>query len=244
MPDELASLTLIIVSAIDNIRNIKCKHPDINEIYRYVSRTVATNVGTVFIETTVAELVNKNLISNKPTAEGLDSYFIFIINAKENSEVMNSATANKNLNSNSNITSDINKSSSKTPNETHDVTIEKENAIQNSASTNEKLSSNSSIIYNKNPTNSENTPLKNWADFSLNGKEIWNSAEILEKIVPSFLGNVNTPILVKYGQLNTELQALKNCILKIEAQMSALKSHVKCELSSLANKIETMSLYL
>ena len=83
MPDELASLTLIIVSAIDNIRNIKCKHPDINEIYRYVSRTVATNVGRVFIETTVVELVNKNLISNKPTAEGLDSYFFLLLMLKK-----------------------------------------------------------------------------------------------------------------------------------------------------------------
>ena len=39
-------------------------------------------------------------------------------------------------------------------------------------------------------------------------------------------------------------QALKNYILKTETQMSALKSYVKCELSTLANKTETMSLNL
>ena len=34
---------------------------------------------------------------------------------------------------------------------------------------------------------------------------------------------------------------MKNYIQKIEAQMSALKSHEECELSALANKRETMS---
>ena len=63
-----------------------------------------------FIETIVGKLVNKNIICNKPTAQGLDSYFI--VNAKENSEVANSTIANENEISNSNISSDINKSSS------------------------------------------------------------------------------------------------------------------------------------
>ena len=43
LPDELDSLTSI-VSAVDNIRNIKCKLPDIDAIYGYVSKAVATNV--------------------------------------------------------------------------------------------------------------------------------------------------------------------------------------------------------
>ena len=60
MPDGLASFTPIIVSAIDNIKNIKFKHRDIKEIYRYVSRTVATtNEGRDFIKTIVVEVVNK-----------------------------------------------------------------------------------------------------------------------------------------------------------------------------------------
>ena len=59
LPDELASFTSIIVSAFDNIRNIKCKRPDIDAIYRYVSKNVATNVDRDFIETTIVELVKK-----------------------------------------------------------------------------------------------------------------------------------------------------------------------------------------
>ena len=96
------------------------------------------------------------------------------------------------------------------------------------------MSLNSSVISDNNPANSENTLLIYCSDFSLNGNTIKNLAEFLEKIIPSFLRNINTPILEKQGQLNTELQALKNCILKTEAQMSAFKIYVKCQLSSLA----------
>ena len=81
--DELALFTPVIISAIDNIRNIKYKRPDIDAIYRYFSKTVAFNVDRDFIETAVVELVNKNIIFNKPTVQGLDSYFID--NGKKNS---------------------------------------------------------------------------------------------------------------------------------------------------------------
>ena len=108
----LPLFTPIIVSAIDNIRNIKCKHRDFNEIHWYVSRTVVTtNERRDFIETIVKSLLTKNLIFNKPTVQPLDSYFI--IHVKENSEVMNFTIANENVNSDSNITPDIKEASSK-----------------------------------------------------------------------------------------------------------------------------------
>ena len=88
VPDGFVSFISIIVSVIDDIRNIKCKCPNIDTIYRLVSKNVATNVDRDFIETTAVDLVNKNIIFNRPTAQGLDSYFI--VNAKENSEVTNS----------------------------------------------------------------------------------------------------------------------------------------------------------
>ena len=71
LPDRLATFTLITVSAIDNIRNIKCKHRDIKKVYRYISRTVATtNESRDFTETIVLEVVNKKIIFNKPTVQG------------------------------------------------------------------------------------------------------------------------------------------------------------------------------
>ena len=68
MPDELASFTSVIVSAIDNFRNFKCKRPDIDVIYRYVLKNMANNVDRDFRETLVVKLVSKNIIFNKPTA--------------------------------------------------------------------------------------------------------------------------------------------------------------------------------
>ena len=140
---------------------------------------MTSTIDRDFTELIIVELVNKNIIFNKPTAQGLNSYFI--VNAKENSEVTDTTIGNENVGSNSSISSDIN-----------------------------KLSSN-------------------------------KNTEIVDNISAPLSHNINPPILVKHGQSNTELQALKNYVLKIEAQMSALKSHVKCELSTLVNKTETMS---
>ena len=97
LPDGLASLTPVIVSAIDSIRNIL----DIYATCRYVSKTVATNVDRDFIETVVVALANKDIIFKKPTPQGLDSFFI--VNAEENLEVMNSTIADENVNSSSSI---------------------------------------------------------------------------------------------------------------------------------------------
>ena len=187
-------------------------------------------------------MLTKNIIFNKPTAQGLDSYFI--VNTKENSQVTNSAIANENINSYSNVKSDINKSSSNenTPDKIHANNIEKEITIQNSASVNEKLSLRSSVTSKNATTISRNALLINCTDFNVNGNKIKNSAQILDDTGPPLSHNINTLILLEHGLSNTELQALKNYILKIEAQMSALKSHVKCELSTLTNKTETMSL--
>ena len=165
-----------------------------------------------FIETIVGKVVNKNIIFNKPTAQGLDSYFI--VNAKENSEVANSTIANENVISNSNISSDINKSSSNenTLDKIHADNIEKENTIQNSAFGNEKLSSSSSITSENAPTISRNDLLINCTDFNVNGNTK-NSTEILDDTGRPLSHEINLPILLKPS--NTELQALKNYIHKI-----------------------------
>ena len=164
-----------------------------------------------FIETIVGKVVNKSIIFNKPTAQGLDSYFI--VNAKENPEVANSIIANENEISNSNISSDINKSSSNenTLDKIHADNTEKKNTIQNSAFTNEKLSSSSSITSENAPTISRND-LINCTDFNVNGNTK-NSAEILDDTGHPLSHEINLRILLKPS--NTELQALKNYIHKI-----------------------------
>ena len=92
--------------------------------------------------------------------------------------------------------------------------------------TDENADSNSNINFDiKKPSSNENT-------------------EIVGNISSPLSLKINTPLFVKHGQSNTELQALKNYIIKIEAQMSALTSHVRFELYTFAKKTETMSLSL
>ena len=79
----------------------------------------------------------------------------------------------------------------------------------------------------------ENVDSSSNISFGINKTSSNENTEIIDNISPVSSHNIITPLLVKHGQSNTELQTLKNYILKIEAQMYALKSHVKCELSTL-----------
>ena len=54
-------------------------------------------------------------------------------------------------------------------------------------------------------TISVNTPLINCADFNVNGNITKNSAESLDDVGTTLWRNINTPILLKHGQSNTEL---------------------------------------
>lgn len=65
----------IVTSAIKTIRG-KSKRPDTDAIYRYISKSEATNVDLDFIASILNDLENKNVIFNKPTTYGLDSYLI------------------------------------------------------------------------------------------------------------------------------------------------------------------------
>ena len=63
LSDKLSSFTPIIVSAIDNIRNIKCKRPDIDVVYWYVSKNVANNIDRDFIVDRLFRLYTLNYCS-------------------------------------------------------------------------------------------------------------------------------------------------------------------------------------
>ena len=56
----------LIISAIETIRG-KSKRPDFDAMYHHIPKSEATNVDRDFIA---------SVIYNKPTTQGLDSYFI------------------------------------------------------------------------------------------------------------------------------------------------------------------------
>ena len=65
----------IITLAIETTRG-KSKRPDIDAIYRHISKSEATKVDLDFIASVLNGLENQNVIFNKSTTQGLDLYFI------------------------------------------------------------------------------------------------------------------------------------------------------------------------
>ena len=79
-PEKLSNNTIdifnpIVTSVIETIRG-KSKCPDIDAIYRHISKLEATNADRDFIVLVLNDLQNQTVIFNKPRTQGLDSYFI------------------------------------------------------------------------------------------------------------------------------------------------------------------------
>ena len=64
-----------ITLAIETIRD-RIKRLDIDAVYRHISKSETTNVDHNFIALVLNDLENRNVIFDKPTTQGLDSYFI------------------------------------------------------------------------------------------------------------------------------------------------------------------------
>ena len=63
----------LIVSAIETIRS-KSKRSDIDAIYHHIFKSQATNLDREFIASVLNDLENQNVIYNKPTTQGFDSF--------------------------------------------------------------------------------------------------------------------------------------------------------------------------
>ena len=73
--DTIGIFKSIIMSAIETIRG-RSKRPDIDAIYRHISKSETTNIDRDFIVSVLNDFENENVIYKKPTTQGLDSYFI------------------------------------------------------------------------------------------------------------------------------------------------------------------------
>ena len=64
-----------IITAIKEIRNKKMR-PDIDAIFDYISRSEASNIDIKTIDSFIQNILKKNVITNKKTPQGLDSFYI------------------------------------------------------------------------------------------------------------------------------------------------------------------------
>ena len=74
---------------IDKIRKNK-KYSDLKAITGYILKTEASNLDQDFIETMISELTNRNLIENRMTPQGLDSFRRILSISLEQEEVLHS----------------------------------------------------------------------------------------------------------------------------------------------------------
>ena len=66
-----------ILAAIDYIRNVNKQRTDAEAIYKYISRKEASNVNKTDIVNSIDELVKQNVVVNRKTNSGYDSFFVY-----------------------------------------------------------------------------------------------------------------------------------------------------------------------
>ena len=200
---------------IETIRG-KSKRPDIDAVYRYISKSEATNIDREFIASVLNNLENQNVIYNKPTTQGLHSCFIASHTDKEDPKNIRSQPQNDNTQSDPEPNLFSNQPG-------HDlVSLDDTTPIVNSTVTTSNTKEFSNIKTHKHIT--------------------VDKAISLEDEVQFIYSTVTTP--AKENDMNfknCENNDLKKHISKLEAQLSAIKSYINCEVSVLTNKIESIS---
>ena len=64
-----------VLEAIDYIRNINKLHPDVDVIYKQISRSKASNIYKTTFASIIELVIDRNLIESGKTASGEESYF-------------------------------------------------------------------------------------------------------------------------------------------------------------------------
>ena len=75
--------------------------------------------------------------------------------------------------------------------------------------------------------------------FTVDEQDVTPPPSPTNEIAPEITSNVNTPL--PQNKSNISFEEHQQFIYRIEAQMSALKSHMKCELSTMSSKIDSLS---
>ena len=106
MTEGTSSNDTIITDIVDNDISIaletirgKSKRPDFDAIYRHIFKSEATNVDRDYIASVLNDLENQNVIYNKPTTQGLDSYFVVSQSDKKDPKSIKSQAQNDNTQS-------------------------------------------------------------------------------------------------------------------------------------------------
>ena len=209
-----------ILAAIDEERQKK-RHPDIDAIYEHIMKSQVSNADKNLIETIIAELTKQNKVINKKTCHGLDSFYKSST-AKQsiNFTVMKPSPSKSDKISNDKLTpqKQLNKSLSQSGAEISGNLLNIHTSLVETFSKNQR-----GIIASQ----TEDT-------ISID-KNIETS---LFDTAPQVHPKICTKLLENTDSNSTRPRCSK--LFQIEAQLSALKSYVSCEISSLHSKIESI----
>ena len=84
--DQHSAIKSKILNSIDKTRKNK-KHADLDAITKHILKTETSNLDHNFIDTIISELNNQNLIENRRTPQGLDSFWRVLSISPEEEEV-------------------------------------------------------------------------------------------------------------------------------------------------------------
>ena len=85
-----------VLSAIVYIREKK-KRPDVDNIFNLITKSLVTNIDRDFAKSILIELINQEIISNKKTSSGCDSYYRLEKSANNSDILENSSRNQENL---------------------------------------------------------------------------------------------------------------------------------------------------
>ena len=74
-PSTLSLFQPKVLEAIDYIRNINKQRPDVDGIYKHISRAEASNLDKITVANVIDALIDRNVIKNRKTTSGQASYF-------------------------------------------------------------------------------------------------------------------------------------------------------------------------
>ena len=63
-----------ILEAIDHLKGISHKRPDVDSIFDFITRTTASNITKEALADIITDLVKQNIIINKKSINGWDSF--------------------------------------------------------------------------------------------------------------------------------------------------------------------------
>ena len=196
-----------ILGAIDHLKCISHKCPDVESIFDFITRTTASNITKEALADIITDLVKQNIIINKKSINGRDLF------RRNTLEVFS----------------------------TTDETSDTDNTqLQNEKGHKDNNKPNSSL---QQPAHSFiETDIHTLCSCQQLAPEITadtTSLNTITEISSTVPTDIQTPITA--NNLNDTSKFTQKSMLKIEAQLSALKSYVDCELSMLTSKINAFS---